>query len=155
MQAARHFGQHYNENLVFYRNTNFKELKTLFDITQRLILEQDLEILNVSTIKWTFTPWMRSTLLHDTVIKWAKAKVHVYSDSVLCLGEIYEHTEANAKWKDQLQYFQPSSKFKDSFGIDGERLEFEWHIFPGHTTLENSLRDSRQTGSLSSTSREI
>ena len=112
-------------------------------------------ILNVSTIEWTFTPWMRFTLLHDTVVKWAKAKVHVYSDSVLCPGEIYEHAEANAKWKDQLQYFQPSNKFKDLCGIDGEPLEFEWHIFPGHTTLENSPRDSRRTGSLPSTSRDL
>ena len=155
MQAALHLGQHYYENFVFYRNTNFEELNTLFDITQRLILEQDFEILNVSTIEWTFTPWMRFTLLHDTVVKWAKAKVHVHSDSVLCLGEIYEHTEANAKWKDQLHYFQPSNEFKDLCGIDGDPLEFEWHISPGHTTLENSPRDSRQTGSLSSTSREI
>ena len=37
---------------------------------------------------------MRSTLLHNIVIKWAKAKVHVYSDSVLCLGKMYEHSEA-------------------------------------------------------------
>ena len=134
--AALHLGQHYNENLVFYRNTNFKELKTLFDVTQRLILEQDFEILNVSTIEWTLTPWMRSTSLHDTVIKWAKEKVHVHSELVLCLGKIYEHTEANAKWKDQLQEFQPSNKFKGSCGIDGEPLEFEWRIFPGHMTLE-------------------
>ena len=55
---------------------NFEELKTLFDITQRLILEHALKILNVSTIEWRFTPWMRSTLLHDKEIKWARAEVH-------------------------------------------------------------------------------
>ena len=32
---------------VTYRNTNFKELKTLFDMTHKLIFDQDLEILNV------------------------------------------------------------------------------------------------------------
>ena len=77
----------YNENLVACRNTNFKELKTLFDITQRLILEHAFEIPNVSTIVWKFTLWMRSTLLHDKVTKLTKAKVHVYSNSVLCLGK--------------------------------------------------------------------
>ena len=51
--------------------------------TQRLILEHEFEILNVSRIEWHFTPWMRSTLPHDKVIKWAKAKVHVYSDAIL------------------------------------------------------------------------
>ena len=30
---------------------------------------------------------MRTTLLHDRAIKLSKAKVHVYSDSVLCLGK--------------------------------------------------------------------
>ena len=102
MNAAVHLGQNYNENLVIHRNTNFEELKRLFDITQRLISEQGIEILNVSSVEWTFTPRMRSTLLHDEVIRWAKAKVHVYSDSVLCLGKMHEHTEANVKWKDQL-----------------------------------------------------
>ena len=28
------------------------------------------------------------TLCHDRMIRWAKEKVHVYSDSVLCLGTI-------------------------------------------------------------------
>ena len=72
-------------NLVAYSNTNFGELKTMFDITQRLVLEQSFETQKVYTMIWNFTPWKRSTLCHDQVVKWAKAKVHVYSDSVLCL----------------------------------------------------------------------
>ena len=85
MKASVHIGQNYYENLVIYRNTNFDALETLFDITQKLILDQDFEMLNVSTIEWTFSPWMRSTLQHDKDTEWAKAKVHVHSDSVLCL----------------------------------------------------------------------
>ena len=68
-------------------------------------------------------------------IIWAKAKVHVYSDPVLCLGRMHEHPEANAKWKDQLQGFQQSNGYRDFFGIDGEPIEFEWNIFPALTTL--------------------
>ena len=63
MKASVHLGHYYNENLVACKNTNFKDLKTLFDITQRLILEQSVEILNVSTMIWRFTPWMRSTFV--------------------------------------------------------------------------------------------
>ena len=96
MKAPVHLGPNFNDNLVACRNTNFGELKTLFDITQGLILEHAFEILNVSTIELDIFPWMRSTLLHHHVIKWAKATVHVYSDSVLRLGKMYEHTEANA-----------------------------------------------------------
>ena len=105
MKASVHLGPSYDENLVACRNTNFDELKTLFDITQRLILEQSIEIQDVSTMIWNVTPWMRFTLCHDQVIKWAKLKVHVYSDSVLCLGKIYDHSEANKKWKRQIQDF--------------------------------------------------
>ena len=108
---------------------------TLFDITQKLILDQDFEMLNVSTIEWTFSPWMRSTLLHDKDIEWAKAKVHVHSDSVLCLWKLQEHAEANEKWKDQLLDFPQSNEYRELFGIDGEPIEFEWNVFPGLTTL--------------------
>ena len=58
----------------------------LFDITHKLIFNQKQEIQNVSTIEWQFTLWMRSSLLHDKVVKLSKAKVHVHSDSVLGLG---------------------------------------------------------------------
>ena len=39
MKASIHLGPSYNDILVAYRNTDCKALKTLFDITQRLILE--------------------------------------------------------------------------------------------------------------------
>ena len=61
MKAAVLLGHKYNDNSVTNRNTDFEELKTLFDISQRLILDQDFEILNVSSIELKFTPWMRST----------------------------------------------------------------------------------------------
>ena len=136
MKAGIHLGEDYNDILVAYRNTNFDALKALFDITQKLILNQKHEILNVSTIEWQFASWMRSTLLHDRVIKLSKVKVHVYSDSVLCLGKMHRHTEAKEKWKDQLQYFKESNEDREFIGHDGEPFEFEWTIFPGHPTLQ-------------------
>ena len=105
MKASVHLGPSYNENLAAYRNTNFNELRALFDITHRLILEQTFETLDVCTMMWHFTLWMRSTLCHDQVIKWATAKGYVKSGSVLCLGRMYDHTPANAKWKGQLEDF--------------------------------------------------
>ena len=50
MKASVHLGPNYNENLEVHRSTTFEELKNLFDITQRLILEHEAEILNVSTL---------------------------------------------------------------------------------------------------------
>ena len=41
------------------------------------------------------------------------------------------------KWIEALQYFQNSNDYRELFGIDGEKFEFEWNIFPGHTAVEN------------------
>ena len=87
------------KNLIAGRNTNFEEIKMLFDITLRLIVENSFEIMNSSPMIQDFSPWMRSTLCHDQAIKWTKAKVNVYSDSVLCLGKMHGHSEANENWK--------------------------------------------------------
>ena len=110
IKASVHLGPSYNENLVAYRNTDFEELETLFDITQRLILEHSFEILNVSTMVWNVACWMRSTLCHEQVVKWATAKVHVHSDSVLRLGKMHDHSEAHEKWKSQLKDFQQTNE---------------------------------------------
>ena len=136
MKSSVHLGLQYKDNLVACRNTNFEELKTLFDITLRLIVEQSLEILGVSTMIYTFSLWMRSSQCHDQVLKWAQARVHVYSDSVSCLGKMYDHPEANEKWKSQIREFQQSNECAELSGIFGEPTEFEWKIFPGFTSIE-------------------
>ena len=102
MTAAIHLGDNYNDNVIAHQNTNFDALKKLFDITQKLSLDQKNDIKNVSTIEWQFTSWMRSLLLHAQALKFAKAKVRVYSDSVLRLGNMCRHPEAKDKCKDQL-----------------------------------------------------
>ena len=127
-KTSVHLGLQYQEDFFACRNTNFEELKTSFDITQRLIVEQSFEILNVSTMLWSVTPWMRSTLCHDQVIKWAKAKIHVYSDSALREGKINDHSEANEKWKSQIKEFQQSNEYTELSGIDGQPIEFEWNF---------------------------
>ena len=76
------------------------------------------------------------TLCHDQAIRWAKAKVHVSSDSVLCLGRISHPSEAKNKWKEQIQYFQQSNEYAEMSGLDGKPIEFEWNIFPGFTSIE-------------------
>ena len=47
-----------------------------------------------------------------------------------------EHSEANQRWNAQLEGFQQSNSYRESLGIDGEPIEFEWNIFPGLTSLE-------------------
>ena len=97
---------------------------------------------------------MRSTLQHDKVIESSKTKVHVYSDSVLCLGKRHGHPEAMVMWKDQLEYFQKSSEYR----IIWNRLRTSWvrvEHFPRTHCSADSPSDSGQNGSLSSKSRRI
>ena len=47
------------QNLEVYRSTNFEQLKKLFDITHRLILEHEAEILNV------IYDWLERFLMHE------------------------------------------------------------------------------------------
>ena len=83
---------------------------------------------------------MRMTLCHDDAIRWAKAKVHVYFDSVSCLEETSHPSEANARWILQIQYFQQSNEYAELFGIDGEPIEFEWNISQDSHRLRFSER---------------
>ena len=86
MKATVHLGQNYHENLVTYRNTNSEELKDVVDITQKLILDQNLVILNVPTMEWKLLRGL-DLLCYMTKINWAKAKVHVNRDSVSLSGK--------------------------------------------------------------------
>ena len=63
-----------------------------------------------------------------------KPKVHVYSDSVSCLGKIIQEQTKNSMLNSK--NFNSSILTKNYFGIDGESIEFEWNTFPGLTSLE-------------------
>ena len=66
------------------------DIESLFNITKKLIMDNS-EIRNVSCLDCLSTSWTISTLLNDRTVGWTKAKVYVYSDSVLCIdGEPIE-----------------------------------------------------------------
>ena len=93
--------------------------------------------LNVNTIDSTSLSWTRSTLSHDQVTQWTKAKVRIYSDSVLCLGRCHctkkQLQDGKVKWKN----FEMSVSHGELLEVDGEAIEFEWKIFAGFTSLQN------------------
>ena len=78
------------------------------------------------------------------VIKCAKAKVHVCSDSVLCVGKMYEHTEANAINGKINSKTCPVERLQRIFGIDEELIEFEWNVGPGQRL--RSFKRSKRFG---------
>ena len=81
--------------------------------------------------------WKHLSLVRGgEVISLSHAKVHVFSDSVLCLGKMSENPQSITVWEDKLTWFKSSSQDRTLDTIDGEPMEFEWNIFPGLTTLQ-------------------
>ena len=57
-----------------------------------------------------------STLLSDRTLKRTKAKVYVYSDSVLCLGKIHDPVEAVEPWKGQVTTVRMENSLSELLG---------------------------------------
>ena len=89
-------------------------------------------------------------LVHDQEIKWSKAKVRVYADSVLCLRKLSDLSEANRRRECQVADFQMSAPCGELLGIHGEAIEFEEKIFPGFTSLQilQEIQNDLQSGTL-------
>ena len=81
--------------------------------------------------------WKHLSLIgNETIINLQRAKVYVFSDSVLCLGKIHQHPKSNGAWKDRIGWITTDQSYRDYDGISGEPTEFEWNIFPGFDTLQ-------------------
>ena len=72
---------------------------------------------------------------NDQAVKWAKAKVRVHADSVLCVGQVKDISGATDRWKGQVEDLKKCSSYQDGVGLDGELIEFEWTVFPGFSSL--------------------
>ena len=59
----------------------------------------------------TSPSWTRPTLLSDRAVKWMKATVHVYSDSVLCMETSNTSVEAIEQCKCQVATFRLEKLF--------------------------------------------
>ena len=128
MESAVFMGKNYLNNRHSITNKKDLTLRQMFDISRKLVSEQD-EIHGVKTIRWENHSWKYLSLIGDErVINLQRTKVYVFSDSVLCLGKILENTQSNDAWEDRLGLDR----------IDGEPMEFEWNIFPGFNTLQLS-----------------
>ena len=77
-------------------------------------------------INWEDSLWKQLSLVSDEeVISLSHTKIYVFSDSVLCLGQIYENPQSNTVWEDKLTWFKSSSQDRALDTIDGEPVEFE------------------------------
>ena len=92
----------------------------------------------MNTINWGDSAWKKHLALigGEEVVSLSRAKVYVFSDSVLCFGKMSENPLLNIVWEDKLTWFQDSSQYRTLDTIDGEPMEFECNMFIGFTTLQ-------------------
>ena len=112
MESAVFMGKNYLNNCQSIANTTDLTLKQMFDISTRLVSEQD-EISGLETIGWENHSWKYLSLIGDErVINLQRTKVYVFSDSVLCLGKILENPQSNDSWEQRLGWFKSSQNTK-------------------------------------------
>ena len=100
-------------------------------------MSEQEEINNVDKIHSTNHSYKQLSLIGDeTVFNLQRAKVYIFSDSVLCLGRVHQHPQSNEAWKDRIGWIITDESYRDYDGINGEPTDFEWNIFPGFTTLQ-------------------
>ena len=97
----------------------------MFVKTTRLVSEQD-EISGLETIGWEYL----SLIGDERVIILQRTKVYVFSDSVLCLGKIFENPQSNTVWEQRLDWFKTSQEYRNFDRIDGEPMGIRVPCFP-------------------------
>ena len=91
-------------------------MKQMFDISEKLITEQSDEIYGMNVINGGDSAWKHLSLIGgEEVVSLSRAKVYVFSDSVLCLGKMSENPLSNIVWEDKLTWFKSSSQYR-TFG---------------------------------------
>ena len=127
MESAVFMGKNFQNNQNFIVNTADLTLKQMFDISAKLVTEQD-EISGLETIGWEEHSWKYLSLIGgERIINLQRTKVYVFSDSVLCLGKIHQNPDANEAWKKRIEWITSSQKlqklWRNQWRADGIRVE--------------------------------
>ena len=111
MESAVFMGKYYLSNCHSIVNSTDLTLKQMFHIPTKLVSEQD-DISRLGTSGWENHSWKYLSLIGDErTINLQRTKVHVFSDSVLCLGKIFENPESNDAWEQRLGWIKNSQNY--------------------------------------------
>ena len=104
-------GKNYQNNCHSIANTTDLTLEQMFDISAKLVSEQE-GISGLETIGWENHSWKYVSLIGDErIINLQRTKVYVFSDSVLCLGKIHQNPESNKAWKKRIEWITSSQSY--------------------------------------------
>ena len=113
MNAATFMGKNFSTIQSVVKNHESLTLKQMFDVTAQLVNNQE-EINCLDKILYGKNSWTRLSLIDDEiVINLQRAKVYVFSVSVLCLGKIHQHPNANEAWKNRTEWITTSQSNRD------------------------------------------
>ena len=105
LHASVFMGTHYLDNLHSIKKTENLTKTQMFDISEKLITEQTDEIYEVNGINSENPSWKYLSLIVDKqAINLQRTKVYVFSDYVLCLGEIHENPQSNIACEERLTW---------------------------------------------------
>ena len=113
MNAATFMGKNFSTVQSVVKNLENLTLKQMFDVTAQLVNNQE-EINCLDKILWGKNFWTRLSSIDDgIVINLQRTKVHVFSDSVLCLGKVLQHPESNEAWKSRVAGIRFEKSYRD------------------------------------------
>ena len=136
LNAATFMGKNFSTIQNFIMNSRDLTLKQMFDITAKLVGEQE-EINNLDNINWRKNSWRQLSLIGDeTVINLQRTKSLCLLRFCVVPRRIFQHPDSNEAWKNRIAGIKAEKSYRDYDGINGEPTEFEWNIFPGFTTLQ-------------------
>ena len=136
VQAA--IGKEYSENLRSIRNTDQKPT------VQKIVLRDSnmdsrTKFGDLASVRIEFgiSNWEKLFLAKDVVV------IKAHEGEGLCIlwlcivrWKMSEYPQSDNDWENTLLWFKITEQYKKLDGIDGEPLEFEFRIYPGHTTLQ-------------------
>ena len=112
MNAATFMGKNCVDIQNSIMNSRDLTLKQMFDITLKLVSEQD-EINNLDKVYEKNHSWKQlSSIGDETVLNFQRTKVYVFSDSALCLGKIHQHPDSNEAWKKRIEWIMTDKSYK-------------------------------------------
>ena len=112
-----------------------RQHRTWTRVTKKLELLGNSEIKNVFLADVASSLWGKPVLLKEQAIKWTKARVYVYSDSVLCMGKQHGPENAIRTCNDQVSTLKMCPTFSELQGLDGDPNDSVWKIFSGAKAL--------------------
>ena len=127
LESAIFMEMNYSDNQHSIKNTKDLTMKQMFDISAKLVSEQD-EIYGVTTIDWEDYSWKYLSLVMNKSSVFSAQRSTSFQILYCVLVRYTRTTQSNNAWEDRLAWFNSSLEYRDLDRIDGEPMEFEWNI---------------------------